>query len=77
MAVACSERCLGNIFLCDPDLVVARSQIDLAEDLSAVEPVYKLIDSRERVPILDHLFVECSIVYAHSEIAAFLLHKEY
>ena len=57
--------------------MVARSQIDLAEDLGTVEPVYKLIDSGKRVPILDRLFVECSVVYAHSEIAAFLLHEEY
>src|SRR5579862_6845639 len=42
-----------------------------------MEPVYKLVDAGKRVPILDRLFVECSIVYAHSEIAAFLLHEEY
>jgi len=36
-----------------------------------LEPVYKLIDTEKRISILDHLFVEYSIVYAHFEITAF------
>ena len=61
----------------DADLVVSGSEIDLAENLGSVELVYEVVDLRKRVPVLDSLLVEGTVVYTKAESSIFLVDKEY
>src|SRR3954463_9629318 len=60
----------------DPDLVVARTQVDLGEDLGAVELVSEVVNEGNGEPVLDGDGVQGTIVDAHAEFAALLLDED-
>jgi hypothetical protein len=56
--------------------VVARTKVDLREDLGTSQLIKKDIDSGKRVFVFDGDCIEWSIIYAHSQATIFLLDKE-
>jgi hypothetical protein len=77
MPIMASESSFGNILLSDSDLVVPRSKINLRKIHCSVQLIQKLVDPGNRVPVLDRLLIQCSIVNAHPHCAILLLHQHY
>ena len=63
-----------NIFLSNPDLMVARSQINLCEVTCIMKLIYQLINAWNGVPVLDCPFVLHPVINAHPQCTILLLH---
>jgi hypothetical protein len=77
VAVASAERGLLNVIFMDPDLVVARTEIDLGEDLGAMELVGEVINEGDGESVLDGDGIQGTIINAHAEFAALLLDEDH
>ena len=55
--------------------MVSIFQINLAKELGSLELVKEVINSRDRVPILDCDFVKVSVIDIESPCPIFLLHQ--
>ena len=66
VTIMTGESCFGDVLVPSPDLMVPRAKIDLGEVLSSLKLIHEFVNSGNGIPILNGLFVECSIVDAHS-----------
>jgi hypothetical protein len=66
VAVTGAERGLLDVVFMDPDLVVARTEIDLGEDLGAMELVGEVINEGDGEPVLDGDGIQGTIINAHA-----------
>jgi hypothetical protein len=57
-------------------LVVAGTEVNLGEDLGAVELIKEVVGTGKRVTVLDGDFVEGSVVHTHPESPILLGHEE-
>ena len=76
MSLSGSEGCLRDIFWGYTNLMIARPQIDLGENLGALEMVHQVIDEGEEVPISDRDLVRCAIVDAEPLGSILFLDKQ-
>jgi hypothetical protein len=65
-----------NVARSNLDLVVARTKVDLREDLGTSQLIKKNINSGKRVFVFDGDCIEWSIIYAYSQATIFLFDKE-
>ena len=70
-----AKSCLVNISRSDADLVVSGTEINFGKDLGTLELVHEVIDTREGIPVLDGVLVECTVIDAEME-SSFLLVDE-
>lgn len=69
------ELGLPGAVLPNPELVIARLQVQLGEVESMLQLVQEIVNSWERVPVLDANFVEDAVVDTHSSPAVFFWHQ--
>jgi hypothetical protein len=72
----CSESCLWHILICDPDLVIARREVKTREHCRTLQLIKSIIDTRHRIPVLDRLSIQSSVINDHPEDSILLLHKK-
>jgi hypothetical protein len=65
-AIMCTERRLVDVLRAHAHLVITRAQVQLGEELSAMELVEELLDHRDREGVLDRQRVERAVVDAES-----------
>jgi hypothetical protein len=75
-AIVRPERRLGDVFSPHPDLMIARAQIELGEELGAVQLVQQLVHHRDRVGVLDGDGVEGPVVDAEAPRAVGFLDQQ-
>ena len=61
-----SKSGLRNVFLGNPDLMVTLSKVNLTKHLGSAKPIKHLVDTGDRVVILDHESIEGMIVNTHT-----------
>ena len=71
-----AKNYLVNVSRSDADLIVPRTEIDFGKDLGTLKLVHKVIDVRKRVPILDGIFVKCTVIDAEVESSFLLVDEE-
>ena len=76
MPIPSHENCLRNITLSNLHLMIARSEINLGEILGTSELVKQIINSWQRVLVLDGDCVQVLVINAHSHRAILLLNKQ-
>ena len=71
------ESYFGDVLVPYLDLMVLRAKIDLGEVLSSPKLIHEFVNSGNGIPILNGLFVECSIIDAHTQRTILLLNQNY
>ena len=77
MPVPSPKSHFGHITLRNFQLMIPRPQVDLGEDLRSTQLIKEIINSWQRVLVLNGHLVYLSVVYAQSEGTILLLDKEY
>ena len=72
-----AESYFGDVLVPYPDLMVPRAKIDLGEVLGSLKLIHEFVNSGNGIPVLNGIFVECSIVDAHSQCTILLLNQYY
>ena len=62
-----AKSCFGDVLVPYPDLMVPQAKIDLGEVLGSPKLIHEFVNSRNGIPVLNGLLVECSIINAHSQ----------
>ena len=73
--IMCLERCLRDICLPNPQLMVTSAKVYLRVDSHSSQLIQKIINPRQWVPILDRNPVQLPVVNAQSKGLVFLLRK--
>ena len=60
----------------DSDIIVSPSDIKLGEEFRPLEFIDEVRDERERVCVMDGMFIDIAIVLTGSEAAIFLFNEE-
>ena len=71
--ITCLKRCLRDICLSNPQLMVTSAKVYLGVDSRSSQLIKQVINPRQWVPILDHIHVQLSVVNAQSKGPVFLL----
>ena len=73
--IARLKRCLRDICLPNPQLMVTSAKVYLGVDLSFSQLIKQISNPRQKVPILDRNLVQLSLIIAQSKGLILLLHK--
>ena len=73
--IPCPERCLKDICLPNPQLMVTSAKVYLGVDSRSSQLIKQVINPRQWVPILDRNSVQLSVVNAQSKGLVLLLRK--
>ena len=71
-----NEGHLPLVTICNTDIVVSLTNIELDEVASIFQLVHKVRDDREGVCVASSVFIEVAIVLARVKFAIFLFNKE-
>ena len=77
MPIRSPKSCFGHITLRNFQLIIPRPQVDLGEDLCSTQLIKDVINSWQRVLVLNGHLVYLLVVYAQPERTDLLLDKEY
>ena len=66
VTIVTTKSCFGDVLVPYPDLMVPRVKIDLGEVLSSSKFIDEFVNPGNGIPVLDGLFVKCSIINAHT-----------
>ena len=72
MSITGPECCLGNIRGLDTDLMVSRTKINLGKDGSTSELIQKVINSGQRILVLNGDLIKLTIINAQAHSTVFL-----
>ena len=72
----CDEGCLPLMPILDADIVVSPSNVKLGEMFYVLEFINKIRNKKERVGILDGMFIQVTVVLIGTEFPILLFDKE-
>ena len=75
MPIPPTERCLRDICLPNPQLMVTSAKVYLGVDSHSSQLIKQVINPQQWIPILDRNRIQLSVVNAQSKDLVFVLHK--
>src|ERR1044071_1042605 len=76
MSITGSKRRFRHILFSDSQLMVPRPQINLRVEARPLQLVEQIINTRQRISVLNRYLVHLPIIYAHTKAPIFLLNKQ-
>src|SRR5688572_13200776 len=77
MAIPCPKSSLRNITFPHPQLVISGTKVYFREITRSLELIKQVINSRQRISVLDSHFIQLSIINTHSERTILLPYKQH
>jgi hypothetical protein len=70
------KYCLGDIRLSNPQLVISRSQINLGENNGSLHLVEQILDSGQRVLVVNGDLIQRMVIHTHPLGPVILFHEQ-